>query len=103
MSAVQFPTIGRIVHVVLAQGQHRSATVVNADANDTACNLVIDLDPFSPDDMNQRTHVNTNVIPRTHYNFHCSGAHPGQLIAQSVVYDEETKAIGTWHFPERLA
>ena len=95
----QKPTISRLVHYVLENGEHRSATVVNADPGDSACTLMVQLDPFK--DFNQDDMVNTSIMPTGHTNVRTSSAFPAQLAAQSVVQDEDTKRPGTWHWPER--
>jgi len=94
----QQPSIGRIVHYVLQNGEHRAATVVNAAPGDSACNIMVHLDPFA--DFNPGDMVNTQILPTGHANVRTSSAHPAQLAAQSVVQDEDTKRPGTWHWPE---
>jgi hypothetical protein len=80
--------MGRIVHFVLPEasprkGEHRAATVtgVSADSPDALCNLNVDLDQC--DDL-----------PDANGCFH-----PTQRV-WSAPHDEETKAPGTWHWPE---
>jgi len=99
---IQFPSIGRQVHYVLANGQHRAATVVNADEHDTACTLKVELDPFKDFDDNGQIRIELahpeglfNVRP-LHAGF------SGGLAVQSAVFDEETKRPGTWHWPEMV-
>jgi len=96
----QFPSIGRQVHYVLQTGEHRAATVVNADEHDTACTLMVQLDPFQ--DFNPGDMVNTAIFPTGCANVRTSTAHPAQLAVQSAVFDEETKRPGTWHWPEMV-
>lgn len=73
------PTIGRIVHVVIETRhgiQHRPAIVVNVFQNpDNRANLTVFYD-----------HLNDGPNPTT---------------LGSVPQDEDTKAVGTWHWPER--
>lgn len=87
----QKPSVGRIVHYVLppnaehlhaeAAGQHRPATVVRTWPDYARINLRVFLG-------------GTNDAPHGHLI-------GGQLWASSVAQDEDTKAPGTWHWPER--
>ncbi len=71
-------TVGRIVHYVMPDMQHRPAIVVRV---------------WGP------TCVNLQVIT--------DGSNDGQQFAHghvwrtSVLHDEDTKAVNTWHWPER--
>lgn len=81
---MQKVSVGRIVHYVMpegrAQGGHRAAVVVRVwDAEAGYVNLQVITD-------------GTNDGPE------CAS---GLLWATSVLPDEETKAEGTWHWPER--
>ncbi len=94
---MQKPTIGRAVHYVLANGQHRAATVVNAwpdSAQSTICNLTVHLDGMN--DFTPGLHMaDPELIPPGAYT---AG---GVLHVGSAHQDEDTKAPGTWHWPER--
>lgn len=90
---------GRVVHYVLAKGDsrgaHRAALIVNSLGG-------------------SRTHVNLHI----HLDSTCDRGHEFRLFDANEVqtfwsvamvvqlshvpYDEETKAPGTWHWPERV-
>jgi hypothetical protein len=79
------PTIGRIVHFVLPNGQHRPGIVVhNWPGNDPPGGLV-QLQVFTDSDADGR------------YNDQL----PAVSWRTSIKQDEETMAPGTWHWPER--
>jgi hypothetical protein len=87
------PTIGRIVHYVLGNGEHRCADVVRDWENDTP-NLLIKLDGH-----NDATAVSD---PDARAKFGYATTNDGMHVwATSVAHDETTKAPGTWHWPER--
>ena len=104
--------IGQQVHYVLADKQHRSATIVNSwpdSAKSGIVNLSILLDPAN-DLQSQRVIADTYSIPNP-YAGQCkpqlipAGAGavvPGSLAASSAHHDEDTKAPGTWHYAETL-
>lgn len=76
------PSIGRIVHYVIQNGQHRAAVVVNYWPNDDQrANLTVFVDQMNDKEF----------------------APNGNLAVGSAKQDEETKAPGTWHWPEREA
>jgi hypothetical protein len=99
----QTPTIGRQVHYVLGNGQHRAATVVNAFGGSRA-NLTVHLDQandfendFDPaTGQLKRQIVKNNLQPTGAADFG-----NGTLGVASAQQDEDTKAPGTWHWPER--
>lgn len=99
------PTIGRAVHYVLANGEHRAATVVNAwpgSAQPSICNLTVHLD--GSNDLNQAD-SSQPASGRCHPYLIPPGADnriPGVLVVGSAHQDEDTHAPGTWHWPERL-
>jgi hypothetical protein len=107
------PSIGRIVHYVLLNGQHRAATVVNAwpdSAQNSLCNLTVHLDGMNdlqPESSEGGALSMSMAAVRPGY---CvnelvpMGAHaalPGVLSVGSASQDEDTKLPGTWHWPER--
>lgn len=84
------PTIGRIVHYVLgggrSEGQHRPAIII--------------------DECNHRFGVNGYTREECQLMVFPDGTNDGfpttaPMWATSVPHDEETKAPGTWHWPER--
>lgn len=104
----QVSSIGRQVHYVLANGEHRAATIVNSwpsSEQNGICNLTIDLDLAN----DVRPAVMTSEGPTEQWGYiwaHLKpeGAFapaPYLLSAASAKNDEETKAPGTWHWPER--
>lgn len=107
------PSIGRIVHYVLADGQHRAATVVNAwdspSDHPHHCNLTVHLD--GNNDLVCFYNVEDGEIVKAPDSYHCKPELrpgnaadwlPGVLIVGSASQDEDTKAPGTWHWPERV-
>ena len=97
----QSPTIGRTVHYVLADGQHRAATVVNAWPGQTVANLTVHLD--GSNDLN-RAEPGQPASGKCHPYLMPPGTEnhiPGVLTVASAEHDEDTKAPGTWHWPER--
>ena len=97
----QKPTIGRIVHFVLAGGQHRAALVVNTESDSTNTNLKVELDMHR--DMSFGLHdgkpeplpsVRGERIGGQYYG-------DGVLHLTSIRQDEDNHAPGTWHWPER--
>lgn len=109
----QAPSIGRIVHFVLANGQHRAATVVNcwpsADPTQAStANLTVHLDGCN-DLQTARSNGDSfgdaavlpgmckpELIPQG-----AAALYAGSLVVGSASQDEETHAPGTWHWPER--
>lgn len=97
------PTIGRIVHFVLANGQHRAATVVNAWdtlGDQGRANLTVHLDQSNDVQTSQAGDgqyvAKFDLIPEG------AGCRAnGTLAVGSAEQDEDTKAPGTWHWPER--
>lgn len=107
----QRASIGRTVHYVLKDGQHRAATVVNAFH--TRANLTVHLDGCN--DL-QPGRVSDSIDGTTTWpnpQAYCcknelapigaSNFLPGVLTVGSAQQDEDTKASGSWHFPEREA
>ena len=94
----QKPGISREVHYVLANGEHRTAKVVNA-WGDTTVNLVVELDPANDFDW-QTGGVKVEKLRTTTVTVGARMEH-GRLTATSVQPDEDTKRPGTWHYPER--
>lgn len=94
---MQKPSIGRIVHYILANGQHRAATVVNAFGGDR-CNLTVHLDGMNDLEGGggASTASVTGIRPQGAYDLN-----NGSLAAGSVAQDEDEKKPGTWHWPER--
>lgn len=100
------PTIGRIVHFVLANGQHRAAMVTNAwdspSDHPDHCNLTVyldqsnDLTVFARGDGHLTFEIKPDRSLETAYDMK-----NGTLAAGSVSQDEADKAPGTWHWPER--
>lgn len=86
------PSIGRIVHYVLAPGEHRPAIIVQVFAQSgylrNECNMQVVLDG-----ANDERHMPSSMAS--------SGTLGIQAWRASVPQDEETKAVGTWHWPER--
>ncbi|MVN88625.1 hypothetical protein GO986_17965 [Deinococcus sp. HMF7620] len=104
-ASLQRPSIGRQVHYVLADGQHRAATVVNAwptSAQNTICNLTVYLDGCN--DLNCAD-ASQPASGKCHPFLVPPGANnriPGVLTVGSAHQDEDTRAPGTWHWPERV-
>lgn len=103
------PTIGRIVHYVLANGQHRAATVVNCwpspdPVQASIANLAVSLDGANDLEIHRdetgvgihRVYVKNNLQPQGSFDLNNGG-----LSVASAKQDEDTKAPGTWHWPER--
>ncbi|TDE87369.1 hypothetical protein [Deinococcus sp. S9] len=93
-------SIGRIVHYVLANGEHRAALVLNANPEISTPTLRVYLDPFN--DFNPGDMINTRIIPAGPFNVRTSPAFPGGLFAWGVPQDEDGKKPGSWHWPERV-
>jgi hypothetical protein len=76
---------GRVVHYVIAEGQHRAALVVRVWNKETGCsNLQVFVDG---------TNDSTFRVP-------ASSQISGMMWKTSVSYDDKTKKVGTWHYPE---
>lgn len=69
-------TIGRIVHYVLSDNEHRPAIIVGAYGNN-----IVNLQVFTDGDNDSQAF--------------------GTVWRSSVEQDEEFKEQGTWHWPER--
>lgn len=102
----QKPTIGRLVHYVLANGQHRAATVVNVSGADRA-NLTVHLDQMNDLDVTldhgiqmTRLHCRKGLITEGQGALDMMN---GTLAVGSAHQDEDAKTPGTWHWPEREA
>lgn len=81
------PSLGRIVHYVLPDsspnaGQHRAAKITSTWGTENP-NLEVSLDQ-------------TNDLPDS------GGIYYPRLRVWSAEHDEETKANGTWHWPEKV-
>lgn len=90
------PTIGKIVHFVLEHGAHRPALITNA-WDEPLCNLTVMLDQsrdLESDGTVDRAMVNTGRAMNLSV--------PGTIGIGSVAQDEDDKAPGTWHWPERV-
>lgn len=101
----QKPSIGRIVHYVLKDGQHRMARIVNAwpdSANSGICNLRVDLDPVNDCTIHAPTKLSCGLAVKPEL---CPpsavGLIDGTLAAPSAPYDESGTQVGSWHWPER--
>jgi hypothetical protein len=81
-------TEGRIVHFVLAEGQHRAAMIVRSWQGDMV-NLRVFLDGTN----------DSRYLVENHHAYSLMGD-AGSLWKTSVHYDEEKKP-GTWHWIER--
>ena len=93
----QPPSLGRIVHVVLKDGQHRAAIVAHDFGNDRPnLDVVLDLQ----NDLNEEYFVRLDLFPEEVRSF--LRWHFGKLSLGSAVHDEDTKAPGTWHWPEKV-
>ncbi|KQR37775.1 hypothetical protein [Deinococcus sp. Leaf326] len=97
MTPNPLPTIGRVVHIVLATGAHRPATVIHASEDDQP-NVMVNLD--ATNDLNDKTPVfdSHGLFPESSRPF-LRTAYLAQL--DSVPYDETGTLPGTWHWPER--
>lgn len=80
-------SVGRIVHFVTENGEHKAAIVVAAWGNDS-CNLQV----FT-DGNNERGHYIVNDLVR-------KGLIPESVWVTYISYSEEPKPR-TWHWPER--
>lgn len=103
---------GRVVHYVLADGQHRPAEIVQGPLPGGRVNLTVTLDQlndvYGPVLVEQqggksvqapnprRSLVRDNLVPAGAY-----GIVPGFLAVGSALRDEEGKVPGSWHAPER--
>lgn len=98
MTQQQRPTIGRIVHYVLAGGQHRAATVVNVpppgSKPESTANLTVHLDQM----QDMKGGLYREELAPENAAYITTG---GTLAVSHAVQDEDTKAVGTWHYPER--
>lgn len=99
----QKPTTGRIVHYVLANGDHRAALVTNG-FGDKIANLTVFLDHANDLQTSAQTtgtgwEIKPQLIPQNTGAF----THGGGLHAASAHQDEDAKTPGTWHWPEREA
>lgn len=108
-TATPEPTTGRIVHYVLADGQHRAATITNAFGGRRA-NLTVHLDQMNDVDLGcdvqtergtvwkpfDSCRAKTALIPRS-----ARCMHNGTLAVGSAEQDEQDYRPGTWHYPER--
>ncbi len=83
-------TVGRIVHFVLMNGEHRPAIVVNAWPNLEAANITVFAD--GPNDATKFPLTAQASTP---------GNAPPLYWVPSVTHDEDEKHAGTWHWPER--
>lgn len=105
----QKPSIGRIVHYVLADGQHRAAVVVNSWPHQTVANLKVHLDA-----ANDLTYgslstgltapaLKPQVLEYGSVHLFSYAAYLGgaELHVTSADQDEENYRPGTWHWPER--
>ena len=103
MSTPQLPSIGRIVHFVLNNGEHRAAIVVNYFGGDRA-NLTVFMDQLNdfevtlePDTGHfKKRYIKNNLQPTGALDYS-----DGTSAVGSAKQDEDGKAPGTWHFPER--
>lgn len=75
------PTIGRIVHYVYGEAEHRPAIIVHVWSPET-----VQLQVFNDTDPQGRA----------------NDARPQVDWQTSVPQDEDEKAPGTWHWPERV-
>jgi len=102
------PSIGRIVHYVIANGQHRTAEVVNGPFNDgqgtQLASLRVTLDAVNDIPAEKRP-GSAAFAPIILDNFpaavHSFLAPVAEVQVSSVRQDEEGKTPGTWHWPER--
>lgn len=102
------PRLGNRVHYVLADGQHRAATVVNVFNGSTRANLTVHLDGLN--DL-QPAYYRTaeGVMTANPTPGYCKkelapiggyGFIPGVLSVGSAAYDQADFAPGTWHHQE---
>jgi hypothetical protein len=103
-------SIGRIVHYVLSDHQHRPAIVVSVAAKDNWATLTVFLDAMT--DLQAPSYVVDDVIHQSPMGGICKielapvGSYfgiRGQLHTCSIPQDEESKDAGTWHWPEVVA
>jgi hypothetical protein len=86
----QKPSIGRIVHVVMPNGDHRPAIVTNVFGNLVNAHVFLDL-------ANDRHNENVANLRNN-----CGADVEGTAAClYSISPDEDLKAPRTWHWPER--
>ena len=86
-------TVGRIVHYVLANGEHRPAIVVS-ETKSNIVNIQVFLD--GSNDLSAELHDNTLGAIFEHERVY------GNAWRLSVHYaNAKKKVTGTWHWPER--
>lgn len=82
------PSIGRIVHFVLPNGEHRPAIIVRVSEEKPTENSVVQLQVFTDGSNDASQHQRENSL--------------GLLWRTSVRQDNEAKLPGTWHEAERV-
>lgn len=102
----QPPTLGDVVHYVLANGQHRAAEIVNDPSSDQdgKCNLRVSLDVHSDLYLpNTLTAAWSGPALQPGRRVNRQGLYLGgdTLHVRGVGQDEE-QAPGTWHWPEHV-
>jgi hypothetical protein len=90
---MQMPTIGRSVHYVLANGEHRPATVVRVGGSTETVNLQVLTD--GQGDRAALLQVGLMNVDDAKV--------PNVVLVESVPYADAGAgaATGTWHWPER--
>ncbi len=101
------PSIGRVVHFVLASGEHRAATVVNAWPDEMAANLTVHLDVhrdlmFQVDFTSPDRPTTPPALKPSVRGEQIGGTYFGSdtLHVSGIRYDP-SGAPATWHWPER--
>ncbi len=89
-TALKLPSTGRIVHYVLREGrnagEHRPAIITKVWGDPAVQDVHVQLQVFTDATNDFPTGLGSN----------------GLLWATSVMQDEESQALGTWHWPERV-
>ena len=88
--------VGRFVHYVLSNGEHRAAVIVRTWETGTDVRGLVNLQVFLDGSNDYATLPLSGGVAIT------QGTPPAIWWCTSVLNDDEGKAPGTWHWPERV-